>query len=248
MAENKTQPTAGSVEDFLAVLTERRRDEATALIGIMKKITGEEPVLWGPSIIGFGSQHYRYDSGREGDMPGLAFSPRKARLTIYFSEGFDRYGEHLATLGKHSVSVSCLYATKLADLDLEVLESMLRVSYGLVVAPPAKITTAEEYIARVPAPARPPFDELRALVREVIPEAKEELSYGVIGYRVGRTRCKVFVGGWADHVSLYPIPKDDGLNAELEPYRRGKGTLWFGLETELPRDLLRRVVAALAAA
>lgn len=140
MAENKTQPTTASVEDFLSGLTERRRGEASTLIGIMTRITGEDAVIWGPSIIGFGSQHYRYDSGREGDMPGLAFSPRKARLTIYFSEGFDRYEDRLAKLGKHTTSVSCLYATKLADLDLVVLESMLTTSYDLVKAAPTDVT------------------------------------------------------------------------------------------------------------
>lgn len=259
MAENKTQPTTASVDDFLAGLTERRRTEASTLIGLMRRITGAEPVMWGPSIIGFGSVHYRYDSGREGDMPVLGFSPRKARLTIYFSEGFDRYGEQLAKLGKHSISVSCLYATKLADIDLDVLTTMLQVSADLAlssaadtandteVAEPAKITTAAEYLERVPAQARPLLDELRRLVRDVLPEADEVLSYGVIGYRVGRGRCRVFVGGWADHVSLYPVPKDEELIAELAPYQRGKGTLWFRLDAALPHDLIRRVVARLAA-
>lgn len=258
MAENKTQPTTQSVDDFLAGLTERRRTEASTLIGLMGRITGEEPVMWGPSIIGFGSVHYRYDSGREGDIPVLGFSPRKARLTIYFSEGFDRYGEQLAKLGKHSISVSCLYATKLADIDLDVLATMLRVSADLATssaaeaastedAAPAKITTAAGYAERVPAAARPLLDELRGLVRDVLPDADEVLSYGVIGYRVARGRCRVFVGGWADHVSLYPVPKDEELAAELAPYQRGKGTLWFRLDAELPHDLIRRVVARLAA-
>ena len=131
MSENKTQPTTASVSDFLAGLTPRRRAEAETLIELMRSISGLEPVLWGPSIIGFGSVHYRYDSGREGDMPLLGFSPRKARLTIYFSEGFDRYGEQLARLGKHSCSVSCLYATKLEDLDPAVLREMLVSSHRL---------------------------------------------------------------------------------------------------------------------
>lgn len=131
MPENKTQPTTASIADFLAGLTPRRREEAEALIELMRGVSGLEPVLWGPSIIGFGSVHYRYDSGREGDMPLLAFSPRKARLTIYFSEGFDRYGEQLARLGKHSTSVSCLYATTLAALDPDVLREMLESSHRL---------------------------------------------------------------------------------------------------------------------
>ncbi|MGC4151906.1 MAG: DUF1801 domain-containing protein [Propionicimonas sp.] len=134
MPENKTQPTTASIADFLAGLAPRRREEAEALIALMRSISGQEAVLWGPSIIGFGSVHYRYDSGREGDMPLLAFSPRKARLTLYFSEGFERYSEQLARLGKHSTSVSCLYATKLADLDLDVLREMLENSHRLYAA------------------------------------------------------------------------------------------------------------------
>ncbi len=129
MPENKTQPTSASVEEFLAGVDARRRGEAETLIAIMKRISGEEPVMWGPSIIGFGTMHYRYASGREGDMPILGFSPRKAKLTIYF-DGFDHYADQLAVLGKHTSSVSCLYATKLADLDLDVLTTMLELCHA----------------------------------------------------------------------------------------------------------------------
>ena len=128
MAENKTQPSAASVPDFLAGVSPQRQAEAETLIAMMRDISGFEPVLWGPSIIGFGSQHYRYESGREGDMPVLAFSPRKARLTIYF-DGFDQYADQLARLGKHSSSVSCLYVNKLADVDLSVLREMLEICH-----------------------------------------------------------------------------------------------------------------------
>lgn len=128
MAENKTQPTTASIDDFLAKQSPRRQGEARVLIDVMRRITGEEPVLWGPSIIGFGSMHYRYASGREGDMPVLGFSPRKAKLTIYF-DGFDQYADQLARLGTHSVSVSCLYANALADLDLDVLTEMLEICH-----------------------------------------------------------------------------------------------------------------------
>lgn len=128
MAENKTQPTMASVDDFVARQSARRQGEARTLIDVMRRITGEEPVMWGPSIVGFGSRHYRYDSGREGDMPILGFSPRKAKLTIYF-DGFDQYADQLARLGKHTSSVSCLYANSLADLDLDVLTEMLETCY-----------------------------------------------------------------------------------------------------------------------
>ena len=129
MAENKTQPTAASVAEFLDGVAPRRQEESEKLIALMREISGHEPVLWGPSIIGFGSTHYRYESGREGDMPVLAFSPRKARLTIYF-DGFDQYADQLARLGKHASSVSCLYVNKLDDIDLGVLREMLEICHS----------------------------------------------------------------------------------------------------------------------
>ncbi len=247
MPENKTQPTTASVTGFLDGLSSRRREEAESLIALMRGISGHEPILWGPSIIGFGSVHYRYDSGREGDMPLLAFSPRQARLTIYFSEGFDRYGEQLAVLGKHSISVSCLYATKLADLDLDILREMLERSHRLYAhQSDEKPTTVAEYVARIPDASRPLFDEIRALVRAELPDAEEVLSYGLIGYRSGRRRAIVYLGGWRDHVSLYPAPSDEGLRAELEPHLRGAGTIWLPLDADPPRTLLGRVVQALS--
>lgn len=125
----KTKPTEVNVETFLESVSEKRRKEAHTLIALMQEISGEKPYMWGPSIIGFGTQHYKYESGREGDMPQLAFSPRKASLTVYF-EGFDRYGELLAKLGKHKHSVSCLYINKLADVNLGILRTMLEQSFA----------------------------------------------------------------------------------------------------------------------
>lgn len=245
MAENKTQPTDASVEEFLAGLTPRRRDEAARLIALMGGITGEPAVLWGPSIVGFGSRHYRYDTGREGDMPRLGFSPRKAALTIYF-DGFDRYSEQLARLGKHRTSVSCLYLNSLADVDVDVLAEMLRLAHGENEPGLAKPTTVAEYLARVPAASREQLDRLRALASEELPEAHEVLSYGIIGYRLDAKRARVYVSGWKDHVAVYPVPDDPDLAAELAPFVRGKGTLWFALGRPLPDDLLRRTVRALA--
>lgn len=245
MAENKTQPTDASVEEFLAGLTPRRRDEAARLIALMGGITGEPAVLWGPSIVGFWSRHYRYDTGREGDMPRLGFSPRKAALTIYF-DGFDRYSEQLARLGKHRTSVSCLYLNSLADVDLDVLAEMLRLAHRENEPGLTKPTTVAEYLARVPAASREQLDRLRALASEELPEAHEVLSYGIIGYRLDAKRARVYVSGWKDHVAVYPVPDDPDLAAELAPFVRGKGTLWFALGRPLPDDLLRRTVRALA--
>lgn len=246
-AEAVTRPTPVPVEDFLETVTERRRNEAHELMSMMQDITGDKPTMWGPSIIGFGSQHYRYDTGREGDMPRLGFSPRKATLTVYFNEGFDRYySEHLARLGKHKTGVSCLYLTKLADVDLAVLRQMLEASYALGESPAEKVTTVDQYVAAVPADARPMFDELRELVKGALPHADEVFSYGIIGYKQGKGRAQVFVSGWKDHVAVYPVPADPELASELASYVRGKGTLWFPLTEPLPRDLILRVVASLA--
>lgn len=131
MSDNKTKPTNTPIEDFLATVSPQRADEARQIITIMARITGEPAVMWGPSIIGFGSVHYKYDSGREGDMPLLGFSPRKANLTIYFMEGFDGYEDELAKLGPAKTSKSCLYVTDLAKIDLGVLTHMLESSYKL---------------------------------------------------------------------------------------------------------------------
>ena len=131
MSDSKTKPTDISVDQFLSTVTSQRADEARTIIAIMARITGEPAVMWGPSIIGFGSVHYKYDSGREGDMPLLGFSPRKANLTIYFMEGFDRYEDELAQLGPAKTSKSCLYVTKLANINLDILTQMITSSYEL---------------------------------------------------------------------------------------------------------------------
>ncbi len=123
-SESKTRPTEVSIDTFLESVSDKRREESRLLIDMMRKISGEDPCMWGPSIIGFGTKHYKYDSGREGDMPLLAFSPRKASLTIYL-DGFDKYTDELADLGKHKHSVSCLYINKLEDIKVDVLRTIL---------------------------------------------------------------------------------------------------------------------------
>lgn len=105
----------------------------------------------------------------------------------------------------------------------------------------------EDYVAAVPAEARPLFDELRALVKAELPNAKEVISYGVIGYKIDDKRPRVFIGGWKDHLALYPVPNDEAVQAEIAPYRKGKGTLWFDPAKPLPKQLIKRVVAALVA-
>jgi hypothetical protein len=129
MAELKTQPHDGSVEAFLeSVENERRREDAFTVLDLMKRVTGEEPVMWGPSIVGFGSYHYKYASGREGDWFVAGFSPRKQNLTIYIMSGFSKHDELMGKLGKHKTGKSCLYINRLDDVDMEVLEELVRAS------------------------------------------------------------------------------------------------------------------------
>ena len=132
MAKNKTQETELSVNDFiLKIEDETKRNDAFTLLEIFEKVSGLKAKLWGPSIIGFGSYHYKYESGHEGDAPILAFSPRAAALTLYLSAGFEDREPLLAQMGKHKASKGCLYIKKLADLDLGVLENVLlnQISY-----------------------------------------------------------------------------------------------------------------------
>jgi hypothetical protein len=126
VAENKTKPTTVSVAAFIDALTdETKRADAKALIKLMQAATGEKPKMWGPSIIGFGSYHYTYESGREGDMPVAGFSPRKAALVVYGMTGFSESEALLAKLGKHTIGGGCLYVKKLADVNQEVLETLI---------------------------------------------------------------------------------------------------------------------------
>jgi len=135
MAENKTVPTDASVDEFIATIdNSRRRADALTALEIFKEVTGLSPVMWGPSIIGFGSYHYKYDSGREGDMPAAGFSPRKANTTFYIGDEFDDAEALLAKLGKHKKSVACLYINKLDDVDLDVLREIIARQYAANVA------------------------------------------------------------------------------------------------------------------
>ena len=130
MAKNKTVPNTASVTQFLdAVEDPQKKADAYVLLELMSKITGEPPLMWGPSIVGFGSYHYKYDSGREGDMLLTGFSPRKQNLTLYIMAGFARYERLMGKLGKHSTGKSCLYIKRLSDIDMGVLKEIISSSY-----------------------------------------------------------------------------------------------------------------------
>ena len=128
MAELKTKKTTASVEEFiLAIDDETRRDDCFAVLNLMKSITKTEPAMWGSSIVGFGSYHYIYASGHEGDWPVTAFSPRKQNLTIYVMPGFEKYPDIIKKLGKCKTSKGCLYIKRLDDIHLPTLKKLIKV-------------------------------------------------------------------------------------------------------------------------
>jgi hypothetical protein len=132
-AENKTQPTEKSVIDFLnSVENDQRRDDSFEVLKLMEKITGEPAKMWGPSIVGFGSYHYKYATGREGDFLATGFSPRKTALTLYIMSGFSNYHKLMENLGKYKTGKSCLYVKKLTDLNLVVLSNLIKESYDYI--------------------------------------------------------------------------------------------------------------------
>jgi len=130
MADLKTKPTNQNVEEFLnRVPDEKKRQDSFAILDLLKQVTGEEPVMWGDSIVGFGSYHYKYASGHEGDAPLMGFSPRKQNLTLYIiSPGFDAYEELMKGLGKYKTSKACLYIKKIEDVNLPVLKTLMEQS------------------------------------------------------------------------------------------------------------------------
>lgn len=126
MAESKTKATKESVAAFIDALPDQtKRADAKALVKLMQSATGEKPKMWGPSIIGFGSHHFKYETGREGDMPLIGFSPRKAATVLYGATGFSGSEAQLAKLGKHATGKGCLYIKKLTDVDQKVLETLV---------------------------------------------------------------------------------------------------------------------------
>jgi hypothetical protein len=125
--QNKTQPTAASVDNFIqGVKDPRRHRDCLALIELMRKVTGEEPEMWGSSMVGFGKYHYKYASGYEGDYFITGFSPRKDSLTLYLMPGFDGRESLLAKLGRHKTGKGCLYLKTLDDVHLPTLTRLIR--------------------------------------------------------------------------------------------------------------------------
>lgn len=129
-AKNKTVANNNSVADYInTVVSPDRLNDIKVVMKIMSEITGEKPVMWGTSIVGYGSYHYKYESGREGDFMKSGFASRKAAISIYLLAGFDRFPELMNALGKYKTGKSCLYIKKLADVDLDVLKSLIAHSH-----------------------------------------------------------------------------------------------------------------------
>ena len=126
MTELKTRPNDKNVIEFLNnVENTRRREDSFEILKLMKEVTPEEPVMWGDSIVGFGTYHYKYASGREADWLQIGFSPRKQSLTVYIMDGFEKYQELLEKLGKHKTGKSCLYINKLDDINIPILKELM---------------------------------------------------------------------------------------------------------------------------
>jgi hypothetical protein len=140
MAANKTVETSADVTAFVATVADAgQRADAETLIAMMANASGHPPKMWGPSIIGFGSYHYRYDSGREGDSLRIGFSPRKGQTVVYLNDGYEDRADQLARLGKHKVGKSCLYIKRLSDINQDVLGEMIDGTLAYMAAnyPPA---------------------------------------------------------------------------------------------------------------
>lgn len=134
MADLKTIPTKVNVDKFLKSITdEGKRSDCYQILELMKKATKAEPKMWGTSIVGFGKQHYVYESGRELDWFLMGFSPRKQNLTLYSMGGFNQFEDLLKQLGKYSTGKGCLYINKLADIDIKVLKKLIRQSVKMAV-------------------------------------------------------------------------------------------------------------------
>jgi hypothetical protein len=132
-AELKTKKTTKSVAAFIAEIKDPQvRADCKAIDAMMRRATGEKPVMWGSAIIGYGNYRYKYASGREGDWMEAAFSPRKQNLTVYVMTGFSKFGALLKKLGPHKISKACLYIKRLSDVDTEVLEKIIRTSVELI--------------------------------------------------------------------------------------------------------------------
>ena len=144
MATGRQAGSDSAVDDYIASIDdEQSREDTRVLVEMMRRISGHEPKLWNVGTLGFDSYHYKYDSGREGDSQAIGFYPRKGKITVYLMDGTARYTDLMAQLGKHTSSRVCLYLKRLSDVDLSVLEQIVRQSYEHVKSRDGHMSRAE---------------------------------------------------------------------------------------------------------
>lgn len=168
MAEAKTKPTSVNVDAWLAAQPAPRDAEGAEMARLLRRVTGEKPVMWGPSIVGFGTYTYTYASGKTGDWPLMAFSPRKAAMVLYLMAGAKRYAAMLKKLGKHTHGGSCLYLPKMADLDRAVLEQLCVQAF----ADMKRIAATYSAEGAVAGRSRPPGSRAKSAAKEKASAAK----------------------------------------------------------------------------
>lgn len=226
MAKQKTTATTASVEAYVAsVATDERRADCRSLMAIFRKVTNEPPVMWGSSIIGFGSYHYKYASGHEGDSCLVGFSSRKTDLTLYLMPGFEGRDALLATLGPHNTGKACLYLKRLADIDLRVLETLIRGSLA-----------AMTRLATVPKPGpskalsiTPLFKKLNLTTQDTIHVLKSPRSFETELNALGRVTVRRFLRGRTAFVLAFAITKAEleAASAVIAAAAEGDAVVWI---------------------
>ncbi len=226
MAQQKTTPTKASVEAYLASIgTDERRADCRALVALFRTVTNEPPVMWGPSIVGFGRYHYKYASGHEGDSCLVGFSSRKTDVTLYLLPGFEGRDSLLATLGPHKTGKACLYVTRLADIDLALLETLVRDSF----------TEMKKMAARPPsAPARtraitPLFKKLNLTTQDTIHVLKAPRSFEAELDALGGVTVRRFLRGRTTFALAFAISTSDvdAASALIATAAEGDAVVWM---------------------
>lgn len=241
MREAKTRPTTASVAAYLnAIADEPRRRDCKALAALMRKVTGCTPRMWGPSIVGFGSYHYKYASGHEGDACLLGFSSRKGDISVYLVPGWEGAGPLLAKLGKHRMGKGCLYLRRLDGVDLAVLEQLLA---GSVAETRRRYPTGgiDGYIAGFPPEVQEILQRIRAMIRAAAPEAEEAMKYQIPTFVLNGNL--VHFAAFKQHIGFYPTPSGiEAFKDALAGYEVAKGSVRFPLDREIPLGLMEEIV------
>jgi Domain of unknown function (DU1801) len=227
VADQKTTPTTASVDTYVAsVGTNERQADCRALVALFRKVTHEPPVMWGSSIIGFGRYHYKYASGHEGDACLVGFSSRKTDLTLYLLPGFEERGPLLAKLGPHKAGKGCLYVKRLAELDLTVLETLIRASYTdmqrRVATPPASATQGARRVT-------PLFTKLNLTSHDTIHVVNAPRSFEPELNALGGVTIRRFLRGPTTFALAFVVTKADleGASTRVANGAQGDAVVWM---------------------